>query len=94
MGEAYSAVGPGDRENIKFSSTRSSSLRKAEGTGGVRPLDHQAIFFALVVRLLPREKLVHGRGIYRGRTWRQRNIKFSSTRNKYMYLRKESAYPG
>ena len=33
-------------------------MRKAEGTGGVRPLDHQAIFFALVVRLLSREKLL------------------------------------
>ena len=33
-------------------------MRKAEGTGGVAPLDHQAIFFALVVRLVSREKLV------------------------------------
>ena len=33
-------------------------MRKAEGTVPVAPLDHQAIFFALVVRLLSREKLL------------------------------------
>jgi hypothetical protein len=47
----------------RLSSARRSAERKAKGTGGVAGFMYQAIFFALVVRLVSREKPMLGEAL-------------------------------